>query len=160
MKLDIAEILARIPHRYPMVLVDRVLEVVPMKSARAIKNISRNEPFFDDADHDDLRMPQLLIVEAMAQACALLCSCSFPLQADLIYIFAGIENCRFARVVVPGDQLVLDVAALRMARRYGKYHASAHVGDELVAEADLIAVVAPPAGNAGEAGGARISANA
>ena len=74
---DIAAILARLPHRYPFVLVDRLIEHVPMKSARAIKNVSRNEPFFESVGRDDLRMPQMLIVEAMAQTCALLCSLSF-----------------------------------------------------------------------------------
>lgn len=140
--MDIAGILTRLPHRYPFVLVDRLLECVPMKSARAIKNVSRNDSFFDGCDGRDLCMPQLLIVEAMAQTCALLCSCSFPLETNLVYIFAGIENCRFARAVVPGDQLTLDATALRMATRYGRYHARARVENDLVAEAELIAVVA------------------
>ena len=144
--MDIAGILTRLPHRYPFVLVDRLLEFVPMKSARAIKNVSRNEPFFEGFVGRDLCMPQLLIVEALAQTCALLCSLSFLHETNLVYIFAGIENCRFARPVVPGDQLLLDATALRMARRYGKYHACARVGDDLVAEADLIAVVAQRAG--------------
>jgi len=139
---DISEILARVPHRYPFVLVDRLLECVPMKSVRAIKNVSRNEPFFDGIEGHQPRMPQLLIIEAMAQTCALLCSLSFPRETNLIYIFAGIENCRFARSVIPGDQLLLEATARRMARQYGKYHARACVGEEVVAEADLIAVIA------------------
>lgn len=140
--VDIAGILTRVPHRYPFVLVDRLLEYVPMKSARAIKNVTRNEPFFEGFGGHERCMPQMLIVEAMAQTCALLCGCSSPRETNLVYIFAGIENCRFARSVVPGDQLILEATALRMARRYGKYHACARVREDLVAEADLIAVVA------------------
>jgi 3-hydroxyacyl-[acyl-carrier-protein] dehydratase len=140
--VDIVEILKRIPHRYPFVLVDRLLAFVPMKSASAIKNVSVNDQFFDGSDRRDLRMPQMLIVEAMAQTSALLCSLSFAHRADLIYIFAGIDHCRFGRSVVPGDQLSLKVSAVRMARKCGKYHARALVGREMAAEADLVAVVA------------------
>src|SRR5664279_4742489 len=116
-----------------------------MKSARAIKNVSRNEPFFEGAGSHDLRMPHLLIVEALAQTCALLCSLSFPRTSNPIYIFAGIENCRFGRPVVPGDRLLLEATVLRMARRYGKYHACAEVDGVLAVEADFIAVIAEPA---------------
>ena len=136
---DIARILERIPHRYPFVLVDRLLECTPMKSARALKNVSRSEPFFDGFDQADLRMPQMLLVEAMAQTCALLCS--FSVSGHARYIFAGIDNCRFGMAVVPGDQLILEAVTVRMARGYGRYHARALVEGALASEADLVAVV-------------------
>jgi 3-hydroxyacyl-[acyl-carrier-protein] dehydratase len=125
------------------------VEITSIEQANSVRNSdcalpahSVNEPFFEDLSYSDLRMPQMLIVEAMAQASALLCSLSFVHQVDLIYIFAGIDHCRFGRSVVPGDQLLLEVAAIRMARKYGKYHARALVNGELAAEADLVAVVA------------------
>ena len=106
-----------------------------------MKNVSRNEPFFLGGDSAELRMPQMLIVEAMAQTCALLCSFSVVDPLRSTYFFAGIENCRFGRSVAPGDQIILEAVTLRMARGYGKYHARALVNDSLAAEAVLIAVV-------------------
>lgn len=138
---DIAQILERIPHRYPFVLVDRLLECTPMISARALKNVARNEPFFAGQDQADLRMPQLLIVEGMAQTCALLCSFSGPQHGRSAYFFGGIDECRFGKTVVPGDQIIFEATTLRMARGYGKYHARALVAGAMAAEANLIAVV-------------------
>ncbi len=138
---DIARILERIPHRYPFVLVDRLLECTPMKSARALKNVSRSEPFFDGMNQADLRVPQMLIVEAMAQTCALLCSFSVAEHPRNTYFFAGIDNCRFGTTVVPGDQIILEAVTVRMARGYGKYRARAFVCGAMAAESDLIAVV-------------------
>ena len=139
---DIGEILTRIPHRYPFVLVDRLIQCVPMRSARALKNVSRGEPFFDGADFRCTHMPQMLIIEAMAQTCALLCSCSVAKPDGALYFFAGIDNCRFWQGVAPGDQLVLEATIVRISAVFGKFHARALVADGLVAEADFIAVVA------------------
>jgi 3-hydroxyacyl-[acyl-carrier-protein] dehydratase len=139
---EIGQILALIPHRYPLVLVDRVLHCVPMQSSHAIKNVSRNEPFFEGVDSRHSRMPQMLVVEAMAQNCALLCSLSIARPAGSTYFFAGIDNCSFGTGVRPGDQLHLEATILRLSAVFGRFHARAHVAGNMVAEADFIAVVA------------------
>lgn len=139
---EIGQILARLPHRYPFILVDRLLRCVPMQSSHALKNVSRNEPFFDGSDSPQLRMPQMLIIEAMAQNCALLCSLSVAKPAGATYFFAGIDKCRFGRSVGPGDQMLLEATIVRISPLLGKFHARALVAEELVAEADFIAVAA------------------
>jgi len=139
---QIRQILTLIAHRYPFVLVDRVLHCVPMKFARSIKNISRNEPFFEGSVSRQPRIPEMLVVEAMAQNCALLCSLSIPKPAGHNYFFAGIDNCRFGTSAGPGDQLLLEATIVRMSAVFGRFHARAHVAEALVAEADFIAVVA------------------
>ena len=139
---DIEEILTRIPHRYPFVLVDRLVQCVPMRSARALKNVSRGEAFFDGGDFRCSHLPQMLVIEAMAQTCALLCSRSVAKPDEALYFFAGIDNCRFWLGVAPGDQLVLEATIVRMSAVFGKLHARALVADCLVAEADFIAMVA------------------
>lgn len=146
MELDIKEIMARLPHRYPMLLVDRVLEMVPGKSVVAIKNVSINEPFFEGHFPHMPVMPGVLIIEAMAQAAALF---SFTnenggLNADsgkTAYYLAGVDGARFRRPVVPGDQLRLEVGAERLSRSICKYKACALVDSQIAAEATLMCAI-------------------
>jgi 3-hydroxyacyl-[acyl-carrier-protein] dehydratase len=141
--MDIHEILAHLPHRYPMLLVDRVLECEPGKRILALKNVSINEPFFSGHFPHHPVMPGVLIVEAMAQAAAVL---SFKTLGTLpddksVYYFVGIDEARFKRPVGPGDQLLLDVSILRMVRGIWKFAGRARVGDNIVAEAQLMCTI-------------------
>jgi 3-hydroxyacyl-[acyl-carrier-protein] dehydratase len=138
--IDIHEILKLLPHRYPILLVDRVLSVDPGKSIRALKNVTINEPFF--AGHFPHRpvMPGVLMLEAMAQTAALLSFASAGASPDdkSVYYFAGIDAARFKRPVEPGDQLVMDVSLLRTKAGIYKFKAQARVGEELACEAELM----------------------
>ena len=145
MELDIKQIMERLPHRYPMLLVDRVLEMVPGKSIVAIKNVSMNEPFFTGHFPHHPVMPGVLIIEAMAQAAALF---SFegddkvnPANNKIAYYLVGVDRARFRRPVVPGDQLRLDVTADRISRTMCKYTARATVDGQEVAEAKLMCAI-------------------
>ncbi|UOD49364.1 3-hydroxyacyl-ACP dehydratase FabZ [Orrella daihaiensis] len=147
MQLDIKAILDSIPHRYPMLLVDRVVDMVPGKSIHALKNVSINEPFFPGHFPHHPVMPGVLILEALAQAAAIF---SFAdetgLKAkgeQLLYYFVGIDEARFRRPVVPGDQLNLHVEALRLSRTICKYSAIAKVDDQVAAEAKLMCAIRP-----------------
>jgi 3-hydroxyacyl-[acyl-carrier-protein] dehydratase len=140
MTMDIHHILKRLPHRYPILLVDRVLELERGKRIRALKNVTINEHFF--AGHFPQRpvMPGVLMLEALAQASALLCFETNDVQQDdkTIYYFAGIDGARFKRPVEPGDQLILEVDVLRMRASVWKFAARALVGQELAVEAELM----------------------
>lgn len=145
MQLDIKEIMARLPHRHPMLLVDRVLEMTPGKSIVAIKNVTMNEPFFTGHFPHHPVMPGVLIIEAMAQAAALF---SFeddtdvnPSDKKVAYYLVGVDGARFRRPVVPGDQLRLDVVADRISRTMCKYTGKATVDGQLVAEAKLMCAI-------------------
>lgn len=145
--MDIHQILDYLPHRYPFLLVDRVLEVIPGERILALKNVSMNEPFFPGHYPHHPVMPGVLIVEAMAQAAAIL---SFKTlgqlpDANSVYYFVGIDNTRFKRPVVPGDQLLLEARLNANKRGIWKFSAVARVGGELAAEADLICAVRPTA---------------
>ncbi len=147
MQLDIKAILDSIPHRYPMLLVDRVVDMVPGKSIHALKNVSINEPFFPGHFPHHPVMPGVLILEALAQAAAIF---SFAdetgLKAkgeQLLYYFVGIDGARFRRPVVPGDQLNLHVQAERLSRTICKYSAVAKVDDQVAAEAKLMCAIRP-----------------
>ena len=138
--MDIHEILQRLPHRYPILLVDRVLELEKGVRIKAVKNVSANEPYF--AGHFPKRpvMPGVLMLEALAQAAALL---SFETMEALpddktVYYFAGVDEARFKRVVEPGDQLVLDVQVDRVRAGIWKYNARATVDGQLAVEAVLM----------------------
>jgi len=138
--MDIHQILEHLPHRYPFLLVDRVLDVVPGERITALKNVSMNEPFFPGHYPHHPVMPGVLIVEAMAQAAAIL---SFKTMggkpdATTVYYFAGIDGARFRRPVGPGDQLILDVSLGARKRGIWKYSATATVDGKLAAEAELI----------------------
>ena len=150
MQLDIKSILDSIPHRYPMLLVDRVVDMVPGKSIHAIKNVTINEPFFPGHFPHHPVMPGVLILEALAQAAAIF---SFAdetgLKAkgeQLLYYFVGIDGARFRRPVVPGDQLNLHVEAERLSRTICKYSALAKVDGQVAAEAKLMCAIRPMEG--------------
>lgn len=143
MSMTIDEIMQFLPHRYPFLLIDRVLEMEVGKSITAIKNVSINEPFFTGHFPESPVMPGVLILEAMAQAAALL---SFkteqytPEEIGVVY-FAGIDAARFKKPVLPGDQLVLKIDIVRRMRGIWKYTARAEVDGALVAEAELMATL-------------------
>jgi len=122
--MDIGDILKILPHRYPFLLIDRVIELVPMKSIVALKNVTITEPFFQGHFPEKPIMPGVLIVEAIAQAGGLLLLTEVPNREELLMVFTGIEKARFRRPVVPGDQLRIEVVvrAWRMtaARLGGK----------------------------------------
>lgn len=138
--MDIHEVLKYLPHRYPFLLIDRVLEIKEGESIIALKNVTVNEAFF--AGHFPNRpvMPGVLILEALAQAGGVLAykSTNTSPSEGVLYLFAGIDNARFRRVVEPGDQLKLDVRLSRSKREIWKLDGKAYVGDELVCEAELI----------------------
>jgi 3-hydroxyacyl-[acyl-carrier-protein] dehydratase len=145
MELDIKGILDRLPHRYPMLLIDRVIDIQPGKSIVALKNVSINEPFFTGHFPHHPVMPGVLILEAMAQAAALF---SFADQAaakseesSSVYYLVGIDGARFRRPVVPGDQLRVEVDAERLSRSICKYAGRALVDGQLVAEAKLMCAI-------------------
>ena len=135
--LNINEIMDIIPHRYPFLLIDRILEVVEGKKAIGIKNVSGNEPFFAGHFPGHPVMPGVLILEALAQVGAV-AVLSLPENKGKIALFAGIDEARFRRQVVPGDILRLETEMERMRSGVGKAKASAYVGDELVCEAKLM----------------------
>ncbi|GAB2904437.1 3-hydroxyacyl-ACP dehydratase FabZ [Paralcaligenes sp. KSB-10] len=145
MELDIKGIMDRLPHRYPMLLIDRVLEMIPGKSIVAIKNVSMNEPFFTGHFPHHPVMPGVLIIEAMAQAAALF---SFeddsgvnPADKKIAYYLVGVDGARFRRPVLPGDQLRLEVVAERISRTICKYSGKATVDGQVAAEAKLMCAI-------------------
>ena len=146
MELDIKAIMERLPHRYPILLIDRVLDMVPGKSIVALKNVSINEPYFNGHFPHHPVMPGVLIIEAMAQASAIF---SFTdeqggLKSEggkTAYYLVGIDEARFRRPVVPGDQLRLEVEALRLSRALCKYQGRALVDGQIVAEAQLMCAI-------------------
>jgi 3-hydroxyacyl-[acyl-carrier-protein] dehydratase len=138
--MDIHEILRLLPHRYPMLLVDRVLAIDVGKSIRSLKNVTINEPFFVGHFPHRPVMPGVMMLEAMAQTAALLSFATEGVSPDskTVYYFAGIDGARFKRPVEPGDQLVMDVSLLRTKAGIYKFKAIAHVGEELACEAELM----------------------
>jgi 3-hydroxyacyl-[acyl-carrier-protein] dehydratase len=141
--MDIHEILDHLPHRYPMLLVDRVLECEPGKRILALKNVTINEPFFNGHFPHHPVMPGVLIVEAMAQAAAILSFRTMGTKPDdkSVYYFVGIDEARFKRPVSPGDQLLLEVSLERSLRGIWKFAAEARVGENLVAEAKIMCTI-------------------
>ncbi|HET8610621.1 MAG TPA: 3-hydroxyacyl-ACP dehydratase FabZ [Burkholderiales bacterium] len=140
--MDIQEIMECLPHRYPFLLVDRVLSYEPGSNIVAIKNVSANEPFFVGHFPHHPVMPGVLIIEALAQTAALLAMVTAGSKNDgkSIYYFAGIDKARFKKPVFPGDTLTLRVSVTRMSNAVGKFTASACVGDDTAAEAELMCV--------------------
>jgi 3-hydroxyacyl-[acyl-carrier-protein] dehydratase len=138
--MDIQAILDHLPHRYPILLIDRVLSVDPGKEVVALKNVTINEPYFVGHFPTFPVMPGVLIVEAMAQASAILAFRTFNLKSDKdsVYYFVGIDDARFKRPVVPGDQLILKSQIQRNLRGIWKFSAQAFVEDKLVSEAQLL----------------------
>ena len=138
--MDIHQILKKLPHRYPILLVDRVLAVEPGKTIKALKNVTINEPFFVGHFPHRPVMPGVLMLEAMAQTAALLAfadDAAAPGSDKVIY-FAGIDGARFKRPVEPGDQLVMDVELLRHKAGIYKFKGTARVGEDIACEAELM----------------------
>jgi len=143
--LSILEVMRYLPHRYPFLMVDRVTDYEPGVYLSAIKNVSYNEPYFQGHFPVKPVMPGVLILEALAQATGLL---AFKTEEhrgvnqdkEQLYLFVGIDNARFRRLVVPGDQLLLRVEHVRTVRGIWRFTAEAHVGTDLCASAELMCV--------------------
>jgi 3-hydroxyacyl-[acyl-carrier-protein] dehydratase len=142
MPVDVTRIMGMLPHRYPFLLVDRVVEMEPHKRLRAFKNVTINEPFFQGHFPGHPVMPGVLVIEAMAQAAGLLTQLSEPPRGadepQPLYYLVKVDKARFSRPVVPGDQLSLEVEQKRMLRRMGLYECRALVDGEQVASAEIL----------------------
>ncbi len=138
--MDIHQILTRLPHRYPFLLVDRVLSIDKGISIKGLKNVTINEPFFVGHFPHRPVMPGVLMLEALAQVSALLAfdAMNQTVTQDTVVYFVGIDNARFKRPVEPGDQLTLNSKIERSKAGIYKFNCSAYVGDEIAAQADLM----------------------
>ena len=141
-RLDIREVLSYLPHRYPFLLIDRVLRYTPGETLLGLKNVSFNEPFFNGHFPQRPIMPGVLIIEALAQATGILAFISAgdgrkPDGSEMYYL-AGVDRARFKRPVEPGDQLLLDVRMVRSKRGIGVFETEARVDDQLVASAEMM----------------------
>jgi 3-hydroxyacyl-[acyl-carrier-protein] dehydratase len=143
MKMDIEAILRKLPHRYPFILVDRVLELVPGERVVALKNVTINEHFFAGHFPGHPVMPGVLIIEALAQACAILALETLGAKEGdgTLFYFAGIDAARFKKLVVPGDQLRLEAELMRSKRGVGKFTARALVDGQVVCETEMMCAV-------------------
>ena len=148
-EMYVEEIRRFLPHRYPFLLVDRVTECIPGESIVAIKNVSVNEPQFTGHFPNQAIMPGVLIIEALAQATGLLGfrTMSEEPSDDLLYMLVGVDNVRFKRQVVPGDQLVLKAKIERRSKIIWKFSCEASVGGELCTAASLLCAAAPKDNN-------------
>ena len=144
-EMDVNEVLAHLPQRYPMIMVDRVKECEPGKRIVAIKNVSANEPFFPGHFPHRPIMPGVLILEAMAQTAGVLIFRTLGTMPDdkTVYYYVGIDNARFKKPVVPGDQLEIEVHLERLLRGISKFNCAARVAGELVAAATILCSVRP-----------------
>jgi 3-hydroxyacyl-[acyl-carrier-protein] dehydratase len=140
MPIDITQIMAMLPHRYPFLLVDRVVEFEPNKRVLAIKNVTCNEPFFTGHFPGHPVMPGVLVIEAMAQASGILTQLSNGIERrdNQLYYLVRVDKARFSRTVGPGDQLMLDVVQKRLIRRMGLYECRALVDGKEVASAEIL----------------------
>jgi len=135
--LDVQEIMRFLPHRYPFLLIDRIVEFEELKRIVAIKNVTFNEPFFQGHFPGVPIMPGVLIIEAMAQAGGVLVFKTLPDRENKLVFFMGIENAKFRKPVRPGDQLRIEMTVLRVKSRVGKLQGKAFVDESLVAEAGI-----------------------
>jgi 3-hydroxyacyl-[acyl-carrier-protein] dehydratase len=138
--MEIREILNYLPHRFPFLMIDRVLSYEPGKRIVAIKNVAINEPYFQGHFPGNPVMPGVMILESLAQAAGILSFLSLKRDSmqNLLYYFVGIDRARFKKLVLPGDQLRLDVTMTRQMHGIAKFNAVATVGDTVVTEADLL----------------------
>ena len=143
MTMDIHEILKRLPHRYPILMVDRVIELEHKKRIRALKNVTINEPYFQGHFPGAPIMPGVLVIEAMAQAGAMIMLSEMPDREHKLAVFTGIDGAKFRSQVVPGDQLRIEVEVLNFRSRFGKMAGKAFIGDKLACEATLTCMVVP-----------------
>ena len=143
LSMDIHEILEHLPHRYPFIFVDKVISIDLGKEITAIKNVTVNEPYFPGHFSYHPVMPGVLIVEALAQAAALLSFKTMDAKPteDSVYYFAGIDNVRFKKPVYPGDQIILNVKIERILKGIWKYRGTATVDNEVVAEANMMCIL-------------------
>ncbi len=141
MLMDVNEIQRIIPHRYPFLLVDSILELDPARKIVGIKNVSINEPFFQGHFPGAPVMPGVLIVEAMAQVAAVMVLKEIADRENKLVYFSGIDRARFRQPVVPGDQIRIVVEVIKMRPRHGKLKAEAYVKEKLVAEAEIFSTI-------------------
>jgi len=146
-EMDIQEVLRLLPHRYPILLIDRVKECEPGKRVVAVKNVSVNEPHFQGHFPGRPIMPGVLILEAMAQAAGVLVFSAPDARphGESLYYYVGIDSARFKKPVLPGDQLELEVTLERFLRGIGKFNCVARVSGDTVAEATILCAVKPAA---------------
>ena len=137
---DINEIMKLLPHRYPFIMVDRILELIPGKKVIALKNVTINEPFFQGHFPENPIMPGVLIIEAMGQAGAVLAAKSLEREShgSLIY-FMGMDKVKFRKPVIPGDQLIFEMKFLKQRRNVFRMSGTAYVDENVVAQAELMA---------------------
>ena len=137
---DIQEIMKLLPHRYPFIMIDRILELTPGEKVIALKNVTINEPFFQGHFPENPIMPGVLIVEAMGQAGAILAAKSLDLEShgSLIF-FMGMDKVKFRKPVTPGDQLIFEMKFLKQRRNVFKMSGTAYVDKNVVAQAELMA---------------------
>ena len=145
MTFDIQEILGLLPHRYPFLLIDRVVEFERGKRLVALKNVTYNEPFFQGHFPDYPIMPGVLVIEAMAQAGAIIMMSEIPDREKKLAVFTGIERAKFRRPVTPGDQLRIEVDVLAFKSRLGRMEAKAFVEGKLACQATLTCQIVPRA---------------
>jgi 3-hydroxyacyl-[acyl-carrier-protein] dehydratase len=138
--MDITQIMKHLPHRYPFLLVDRVLELIPNERIVTIKNVTMNEPQFTGHFPHHPVMPGVLMIEALAQTAGLLAftGANIPVDDNTVIYFVGIDGARFKRPVVPGDQLIMEATILRTMRGIWKFAAKATVDGQLACEAELM----------------------
>ncbi len=139
--LDIGEIQGMLPHRYPFLLIDKVLELKKGKSIIALKNVTCNEPFFQGHFPKYKIMPGVLIIEALAQTGGVLLYDSLPEPETKLVFLSKINNAKFRRPVMPGDQLILEVELLKLKSRFGYIKGKAFVDDQIVVEAEIMASI-------------------
>ncbi|MGA8041620.1 MAG: 3-hydroxyacyl-ACP dehydratase FabZ [Terracidiphilus sp.] len=152
MTFDIQEILEFLPHRYPFLLIDRIVEFEPAKRTVAIKNVTINEPYFQGHFPGHPIMPGVLVVEAMAQAGAVLMLHGMPDRQTKLAVFTGIDNAKFRRQVVPGDQLRIEVDVLSFRTRAGRMAGKAFIDGKVACEATLTCMIVPRAAETAPSG--------
>ncbi len=155
MTFDIQEILEFLPHRYPFLLIDRIVEFERAKRAVAIKNVTINEPYFQGHFPGYPIMPGVLVVEAMAQAGAVLMLHELPDRQTKLAVFTGIDNAKFRRQVVPGDQLRIEVDVLSFRTRAGRMAGKAIIDGKVACEATLTCMIVPRAAETPGSGAAQ-----